>query len=61
VAFVIMNALQVRLGFGFSAGLFDYVLNFSRGHAAVVAAAGRARCISPCTTDCSASSLSGSI
>ncbi len=30
VAFVIMNALQVRLGFGFSAGLFDYVLNFSR-------------------------------
>jgi PTS system N-acetylglucosamine-specific IIC component len=30
VAFIIMNALQVRLGFGFSAGLFDYVLNFSR-------------------------------
>jgi N-acetylglucosamine PTS system EIICBA or EIICB component len=30
VAFVIMNALQVRLGFGFSAGLFDYVLNFSK-------------------------------
>ena len=30
VAFVIMNALNVRLGFGFSAGLFDYVLNFSR-------------------------------
>jgi N-acetylglucosamine PTS system EIICBA or EIICB component len=30
VAFVIMNALQVRLGFGFSAGLFDYVLNFNR-------------------------------
>ena len=29
-AFVIMNALHVRLGFGFSAGLFDYVLNFSR-------------------------------
>ncbi|HXY76528.1 MAG TPA: N-acetylglucosamine-specific PTS transporter subunit IIBC [Steroidobacteraceae bacterium] len=28
VAFVIMNALHVRLGFGFSAGLFDYVLNF---------------------------------
>jgi PTS system N-acetylglucosamine-specific IIC component len=25
-----MNALQVRLGFGFSAGLFDYVLNFNR-------------------------------
>jgi len=25
---VIMNALGVRMGFGFSAGLFDYVLNF---------------------------------
>jgi N-acetylglucosamine PTS system EIICBA or EIICB component len=30
VAFVIMNALHVRLGFGFSAGLFDYVLNFNK-------------------------------
>ncbi|HET9389824.1 MAG TPA: N-acetylglucosamine-specific PTS transporter subunit IIBC [Steroidobacteraceae bacterium] len=30
IAFVIMNALHVRLGFGFSAGLFDYVLNFSK-------------------------------
>ena len=30
VAFVIMNALHVKLGFGFSAGLFDYLLNFSR-------------------------------
>jgi len=30
LAFVIMNALHVRLGFGFSAGLFDYVLNFSK-------------------------------
>ena len=29
-AFIIMNALGVRLGFGFSAGLFDYLLNFSR-------------------------------
>jgi N-acetylglucosamine PTS system EIICBA or EIICB component len=29
-AFIVMNALGVRLGFGFSAGLFDYVLNFSR-------------------------------
>jgi len=29
-AFVIMNALHVRLGFGFSAGLVDYVLNFNR-------------------------------
>ncbi|MGH8289353.1 MAG: N-acetylglucosamine-specific PTS transporter subunit IIBC [Steroidobacteraceae bacterium] len=27
-AFVIMNALDVRLGFGFSAGLFDYILNY---------------------------------
>jgi N-acetylglucosamine PTS system EIICBA or EIICB component len=30
VAFIIMNALHVKLGFGFSAGLFDYVLNYSR-------------------------------
>jgi PTS system N-acetylglucosamine-specific IIC component len=30
VAFIVMNALHVRLGFGFSAGLFDYILNFSR-------------------------------
>jgi PTS system N-acetylglucosamine-specific IIC component len=28
LAEVIMNALGVRMGFGFSAGLFDYVLNF---------------------------------
>ena len=27
-SFIIMNALHVRLGFGFSAGLFDYVLNY---------------------------------
>jgi N-acetylglucosamine PTS system EIICBA or EIICB component len=27
-AFIIMNALHVRLGFGFSAGLFDYILNY---------------------------------
>src|SRR5262249_50237868 len=30
IAFVIMNALHVRLGFGFSAGLFDFVLNFNK-------------------------------
>jgi N-acetylglucosamine PTS system EIICBA or EIICB component len=30
VAFIIMDALHVRLGFGFSAGLFDYLLNFNR-------------------------------
>src|SRR5882724_2923856 len=30
LAFVIMNALNVHLGFGFSAGLFDYVLNFNK-------------------------------
>ena len=30
VAFIIMNALKVRLGFTFSAGLFDYVENFNR-------------------------------
>ena len=29
-AFVIMNALHVRLGFSFSAGCIDYFLNFSR-------------------------------
>jgi N-acetylglucosamine PTS system EIICBA or EIICB component len=28
LAFIIMNALHVRLGFSFSAGLIDYVLNF---------------------------------
>jgi len=28
LAHVVMNALGVRMGFGFSAGLFDYVLNF---------------------------------
>jgi len=30
LSMVIMNAFDVRLGFSFSAGLFDYVLNFSR-------------------------------
>ena len=29
VALVVMDLLHVRLGFGFSAGLFDYVLNYS--------------------------------
>jgi PTS system N-acetylglucosamine-specific IIC component len=29
LAMVVMNLLEVRLGFSFSAGLFDYVLNFS--------------------------------
>jgi len=29
-AMVLMDLLSVRLGFGFSAGLFDYVLNYSR-------------------------------
>jgi PTS system N-acetylglucosamine-specific IIC component len=29
LAMALMNALGVHLGFGFSAGLFDYVLNFS--------------------------------
>jgi PTS system N-acetylglucosamine-specific IIC component len=29
-AMVVMNLLQVKLGFGFSAGLFDYVLNFNK-------------------------------
>jgi PTS system N-acetylglucosamine-specific IIC component len=30
LALVIMNLLDVKLGFGFSAGLFDYVLNFNK-------------------------------
>jgi PTS system N-acetylglucosamine-specific IIC component len=30
IAFIVMSALHVRLGFGFSAGLFDYLLNYSR-------------------------------
>ena len=29
LSFIIMNALDVKLGFGFSAGLFDYVLNYN--------------------------------
>ena len=28
LSMVVMNVLQVKLGFGFSAGLFDYLLNF---------------------------------
>jgi N-acetylglucosamine PTS system EIICBA or EIICB component len=28
LAFIVMHVLDVRLGFGFSAGLFDYVLNY---------------------------------
>ena len=30
VAMALMDALDVQLGFGFSAGLFDYVLNFTQ-------------------------------
>ena len=30
LAMVLMDALGVRLGFGFSAGLFDYVLNYGK-------------------------------
>lgn len=30
VAMALMNVLDVKLGFGFSAGLFDYVLNFGK-------------------------------
>lgn len=30
LAMVVMSLLDVRLGFGFSAGLFDYVLNFNQ-------------------------------
>jgi PTS system N-acetylglucosamine-specific IIC component len=30
LSLVIMNVLGVKLGFGFSAGLFDYILNFNK-------------------------------
>jgi PTS system N-acetylglucosamine-specific IIC component len=30
LAFIVMSLLGVKLGFGFSAGLFDYVLNFGK-------------------------------
>ncbi|MGB5133387.1 MAG: glucose PTS transporter subunit EIIB, partial [Steroidobacteraceae bacterium] len=30
LAMVLMNVMQVRLGFSFSAGLFDYVINFGQ-------------------------------
>jgi PTS system N-acetylglucosamine-specific IIC component len=30
LALVIMNVLDVKLGFGFSAGLFDYIINFNK-------------------------------
>ena len=30
LAMVVMNALNVKLGFSFSAGLFDYILNFGK-------------------------------
>ena len=30
LSFIVMSLLDVKLGFGFSAGLFDYVLNFSK-------------------------------
>ncbi|WP_309645545.1 N-acetylglucosamine-specific PTS transporter subunit IIBC [Phenylobacterium sp.] len=30
LSFIVMSLLEVKLGFGFSAGLFDYVLNFNR-------------------------------
>jgi PTS system N-acetylglucosamine-specific IIC component len=30
VSMAVMDMLQIRLGFGFSAGLFDYVLNFNK-------------------------------
>ena len=37
VAMVMMDALGVRLGFSFSAGLFDYVINFGKADAAAAA------------------------
>ena len=43
IAMVLMDVLGVQLGFGFSAGLFDYVLNYLAGDAAVAAVPDRAR------------------
>ncbi|MES1200732.1 MAG: N-acetylglucosamine-specific PTS transporter subunit IIBC [Pseudomonadota bacterium] len=31
-AMLLMHMLDVRLGFGFSAGLFDYVISYNKGH-----------------------------
>ena len=43
IAMVLMHVLGVHLGFGFSAGLFDYVLNYLAGDAALAAHSHRAR------------------
>ncbi len=36
LSMVLTSILNVRIGFGFSAGLFDYVLNFTRGTNAIL-------------------------
>ena len=54
LAMVLMDALGVQLGFGFSAGLFDYVLNFDTATRPLAAAAGRRSPISRSITSCSA-------
>ncbi len=56
-----MDLLNVRLGFGFSAGLFDYVLSFGKATQAAVARADRPGVLRRCTTDCSDSSSRASI
>ena len=53
---VLMHVLDVRLGFSFSAGLFDYVLNFDRAAPALDAAADRRRVLRRSTTPRSDSS-----
>ena len=60
IAMVLMHLLGVHLGFGFSAGLFDYVLNFSLAtRPLLLLPVGSA--ISRCTTSCSVTASCASI
>ena len=43
LALVVMNALHVKLGFSFSAGLFDYVLNYGKATRPLILASGGRR------------------
>jgi PTS system N-acetylglucosamine-specific IIC component len=53
VAMTLMHAIGVHLGFGFSAGLFDYVINFSKSTRPLLLIPVDSA-TSPCTTVCSA-------
>ena len=59
VAMVMMDVLGVRLGFSFSAGLFDYVLNFGQATRPWMLLPVGARVRGRCTTPVSASSSAG--